>query len=76
MQSVEGDAGEELARTPGALDGSLVEDLWQECDGASFGLERFDFRDSAAGGAAQNFDLAEGANASRQQQAAYLRGLR
>ena len=77
MQSVEGDAGEELARTPGALDGSLVEDLWQECDGASFGLERFEFQKILRrAGAAQNFDLAEGANASRQQQAAYLRGLR
>jgi RNA polymerase sigma-70 factor (ECF subfamily) len=76
-QSVEGRAGEGLAVTPGALDGSLVEELWQESDGASFGLELVEFGEILQrAGAAQNFGLAEGANVSRQQQAAYLRGLR
>ncbi len=76
-QSVEGGAGEGLAVTPSALDGSLVEELWQECDGASFGLERVEFLEILQqAGAAQNFGLAEGANASRQQQAGYLRGLK
>jgi RNA polymerase sigma-70 factor (ECF subfamily) len=76
-QSVEGGAGEGLAWTPGALDGSLVEELWQECDGASLGLERVEFREILQqAGASQNFGLAEGANASRQQQAGYLRVLK
>jgi RNA polymerase sigma-70 factor (ECF subfamily) len=74
---VEGGAGEGLAGTPGALDGSLVEELWQECDGASFGLEQVEFLEILQqAGAAQNFGLAEGANASRQQQSGYLRGLK
>jgi RNA polymerase sigma-70 factor (ECF subfamily) len=74
---VEGGAGEGLAWTPGALDGSLVEELWQECDGASLGLERVEFREILQqAGASQNFGLAEGANASRQQQAGYLRVLK
>ena len=74
---MEGGAGEGLAWTPGALDGSLVEELWQECDGASLGLERVEFREILQqAGASQNFGLAEGANASRQQQAGYLRVLK
>ena len=76
-QSVEGSAGEGLAWTPGAVDDTLVEELWQECDGSSFGLERVEFREILQrAGTAQNFGQAEGANASRQQQAGYLKGLR
>ena len=76
-QSVEGNAGEGLAWAPCALDGSLVEELWQEFDGASFGLERVEFKEILQqAGTAQNFGLAEGANASREQQASYLRGLK
>ncbi len=74
---MEGGAGEGLAWAPGAVDGSLVEELWQECDGAGFGLERVEFREILQqAGTAQNFGLTEGANASGEQQAAYLRGLK
>src|SRR5580704_13198584 len=76
-QSVEGNAGERLAWAPCALDGSLVEELWQECDGASFGLERVEFQEILQqAGTAQNFGLTEGTNASREQQAGYLNGLK
>ena len=80
-QSVEGAPGEGIPGGPGAiggaLDGSLLDELWQECDAASSGLERGEFSKILLEvGASQNFGLDGGATASRQQQAAYFRGLR
>ena len=81
IQSVNGAPGEGVAGQRGAmggvLDGSLLDELWQECDAASCGLERGEFGRILSGvGAAQNFGLEVGATASRQQQAAYFRGLK
>lgn len=76
-QSVEGDANEGIRAHGGAVDGILLEELWQECDGASCGLERADFgRILAEAGKAQNFGLAEGEAASRGEQARFLRSLK
>ena len=61
----------------GALDGTLLDELWQECDAAVCGLERGEFSKILVEvGTAQNFGLDVGATASRQQQAAYFRGLK
>jgi RNA polymerase sigma-70 factor (ECF subfamily) len=76
-QSVEGTAGEGIPRLPEAIDGLLLEELWQQCDGASCGLERGEFNQILLDvGTAQNYGLAAGTAASRQQQAAYFRALR
>lgn len=59
------------------MDGALVEALWQESEATSWGLERDDFsRILDETGAAQNFGLDDGADASRLQQADYFRALR
>ncbi len=59
------------------IDDFLVEELWRECDGANCGLELREFKEVLERvGTAQNFGLAEGMYASREQQATYLRGLK
>lgn len=76
-QSVEGSAGGGIAGLPGVIDLVLLEELWQECDGASCGLERGEFDQILLDvGASQNYGLAEGTAASRQQQATYFRALK
>jgi RNA polymerase sigma-70 factor (ECF subfamily) len=76
-ESVEGAAGEGIPSQPGAIDDLLLNELWQECDGASCGLARGEFNKILLDvGGAHNYGFAEGATASRQQQAAYFRGLR
>ena len=76
-ESVEGAANEGVPKRPRAMDGALVEALWQESEAASWGLERDDFsRILEETGAAQNFGLDDGADASRLQQADYFRALR
>ena len=76
-QSVDGAAGERVPALPVAIDGALVDALWLECEAASWGLERDGLsRILNEVGAAHNFGLEDGAVASRQQQAAYFRGLR
>ena len=76
-QSVDGSAGESIAGLPGKIDGFLLEELWQECDGASCGLERGEFNEILLDvGTVQNYGLAEGTTASRQQQATYFRALK
>jgi RNA polymerase sigma-70 factor (ECF subfamily) len=76
-QSVEGNPVEAIPSLRDAIDGFLLEELWQECDGASCGLERGEFdRILLDVGTAQNYGLAEGTAASRQQQAAFFRGLK
>jgi RNA polymerase sigma-70 factor (ECF subfamily) len=76
-QSVEGTGGEGIPSLPGAINELLLDELWRECDGASWGLERDEFDKILLDvGAEHNYGLAEGATASRQQQAAYIRGLR
>lgn len=62
---------------PGALDAALLAELWRECDGAAWGLERGELHAMLLGiGTAQNYGLAAGEIATRQQQAAFFRGLR
>lgn len=76
-QSVEGSAKQGIRAPEGVVDGILVEQLWQGCDGASCGLERAEFARILAGvGTAQNFGLAEGVTASRQDQARFFGGLK
>jgi len=76
-QSVDGSEGDGVADLPVALDGRLLDELWKECEGASCGLERSEFNEILLEvGRLQNFGLADGAGASRQQQAAFFRGLR
>ena len=77
VQSVEGTAGEGDPRRRGALDGSLVDELWHANEAARCGLEREEFKQILiAVGTAQNYGLDQGAPASRQQQAAYFKGLK
>lgn len=81
VQSVDGAAGEGVPGQRGAFDGPLdeilLDELWRQCEGASWGLERGEFsRILFDIGAAHNYGLDEGATASRLQQAAYFRGLR
>jgi RNA polymerase sigma-70 factor, ECF subfamily len=76
-QSVEGTVGEGIPSPAGAVDGSLLEELWQECEAASCGLERDEFdKILLEVGTAQNYGLAEGGTVSRRQQAEYFRGLK
>jgi RNA polymerase sigma-70 factor (ECF subfamily) len=77
IESVKGAADEGVREQPRTIDGALVDALWQECEGASWGLARGEFsRILQEVGAAHNFGLEDGAAASRAQQAAYFRGLR
>jgi RNA polymerase sigma-70 factor (ECF subfamily) len=72
-QSVESTEG----LRPRGIGGALLDQLWRECDSSGWGLERGEFDEILLGeGAARNYGLAEEAAASRQQQAAYFRGLR
>jgi RNA polymerase sigma-70 factor (ECF subfamily) len=76
-QSVEGSEGKCVPDRLGAIDGTLLDELWNECEGASWGLERGEFKEILLDvGTAQNYGLAQAADASRQQQAAFFRGLR
>ncbi len=77
VQSVEGRAGCGIAAPGGAVDGGLLEELWHECGGASWGLERGEFdRILIEVATAWNYGLAEGATVGRQEQAAYFRGIK
>lgn len=81
VQSVEGTAGEGDPGRPrvvaAVLDGSLLDELWRECDAEDCGLERGEFKRILLDvGGAQNFGLSDGAAASRQDQAAFFRGLK
>ena len=80
-QSVENSAAAGIPALPEpVLDpvaGGLLDELWQECDAAAYGLEREQFNHLLERlGTAQNYGLAAGATASRQQQASFFRGLR
>jgi len=76
-QSVHGRETKGVSDLPGAVDGSLLDELWKESEGANWGLERSEFEEILLDvGTAQNFGLAKGTDASRQQQATFFRGLR
>jgi len=76
-ESVANAAAAGIAALPGAIDRALLEELWRASDAASWGLAREDFdRILLEAGTAWNYGLAEGATASRHQQAAFFRGLR
>jgi RNA polymerase sigma-70 factor (ECF subfamily) len=58
-QSVEGSEGECVPDRLGAIDGTLLDELWNECEGASWGLERGEFKEILLDvGTAQNYGLA------------------
>ncbi len=77
IQSVGGTAREDIAALPAAIDDVLLDELWQECDGANSGLERGEFNEILLEvGTAQNYGLEDGAAVSRQQQGAYFRSLK
>jgi RNA polymerase sigma-70 factor, ECF subfamily len=60
----------------GAIDASLLDELWRASDGPGWGLANGEFEQILlAAGATWNFGLAAGANATREQQADYFRGL-
>jgi RNA polymerase sigma-70 factor (ECF subfamily) len=76
-QSAERSSGGGIPGLPGTIDSFLLEELWQECDGANCSLERGEFNQILDDvGTAQNYGLAVGTIASRKQQAAYFRDLR
>jgi RNA polymerase sigma-70 factor, ECF subfamily len=66
-----------LPEPQGTMDRRLLDELWRASDGPGWGLKRDEFdRIVAAAGSAQNFGLESGVEATRQQQASYLRALR
>jgi RNA polymerase sigma-70 factor (ECF subfamily) len=66
-----------ISAPPEVIHGNLLDELWRESDAAAWGLERAQFNEILERIAtAQNYGLAPGTNASRQQQANYFRGLR
>jgi RNA polymerase sigma-70 factor (ECF subfamily) len=59
------------------MDGALLDELWRMAEAESMGLERAEFgRILQALSTKHNYGLADGSRASREQQAAYLRGLK
>jgi RNA polymerase sigma-70 factor (ECF subfamily) len=69
--------GSDLEGTSELMDGALLDELWSATEGESIELERAEFgRILLEVGARQNFGLAEGTKASREQRAAFLRGLK
>jgi RNA polymerase sigma-70 factor (ECF subfamily) len=76
-QSVESSVAGDTTRGSNGIDDNLLEELWDECEGANCGLERGEFKQILLNvGSAGNFGPAQGLTASRQQQSAYLRGLK
>jgi RNA polymerase sigma-70 factor, ECF subfamily len=80
-QSVDGAVGKEdpgqCGANGGALDGTLLDELWIECGGESYGLERSEFdRILFQIGQAQDLAEDEGGAVSRQQLATYFRDLK
>jgi RNA polymerase sigma-70 factor (ECF subfamily) len=76
-QSVESNAGPGISAVMGGIDGALLEELRRESDAVHCGLGLGEFNQILLRiGTAQNYGLAEGTTASRQQQAAFFRNLR
>lgn len=77
IQSVESTAGASVSAMPHAIDRLLLDELWRQCDAASYGLTRSEFNEILLRvGTAQSVELDEGAYASGQQQAAFFRSLK
>jgi RNA polymerase sigma-70 factor (ECF subfamily) len=75
-ETVASAAGAGIPALPGALDRSVLEELWRASDAADWGLSRDEFGQILLeAGKAQRFGLTEGAPATRQQKAAFFRGL-
>jgi len=69
--------GSEFEGVAELMDGKLLDELWRSSEAASVGLGRAKFgRVLLDVGARQNYGLDEGTSATREQQAAYLRGLK
>jgi len=63
-------------KAQGAIDRTLVQELWRGCDATKWGLSDDQFEQILLDvGTAQNFGLAQGLAASRRQQAAFFDGL-
>lgn len=76
-QSVESNAEPGISAVMGGIDGALLEELWRESDAVHCGLGMGEFNQILLRiGTTQNYGLAEGTTASRQQQAAFFRSLR
>ncbi len=75
-ETVAGVAEAELPAMQGAMDRSLLDELWRASDAAGWGLERDEFdRILLEAGTAWNFGLAESTAPTQRQQAAFFRGL-
>ncbi|MGO9316318.1 MAG: RNA polymerase sigma factor [Terracidiphilus sp.] len=76
-QPVEVSAAAGISAAPELIHLALVDELWRDSGSSVYGLECEQFREILEHvAAAQNFGLAHGAKASRQQQASFCRGLR
>ncbi len=76
-ESIAGTAQAEVPALQGSLDRGLLDELWRASDGPNWGLDREEFDQIVqAIGAASNFGLEAGAEATRRQQAAYFGGLK
>jgi RNA polymerase sigma-70 factor (ECF subfamily) len=74
-QPVEASAASGISVPPEPI--HILNELWRESDAAAWGLEHAQFNEILERVAtAQNFGLAQGATASRQQQASFFHGLR
>ncbi len=66
----------DLPVPPPRLDRALIDELWRACGAGGWGLREGEFEQILLdAGTAQNFGLADGAIASRQQQASFFRTL-
>lgn len=76
-QLVEASAAVGISAVTETIHGPLLNELWRESDAAAWGLERAQFNEILERVAtAQNYGLASGTKASRQQQAVFFYGLR
>ena len=76
IETVAGVANAEIAAPPPAIDGALLEELWQQSGAANWGLEQSECnRILLEAGRERNYGLEEGVAASENQRAAFFRGL-
>jgi RNA polymerase sigma-70 factor (ECF subfamily) len=76
-QSVENRAVAGISALPEPIHDGMLEELWRECNPATFGLDRKELSQILERvGTAQNYGQPQGATASRQQQAGFFRSIR
>ena len=77
IQPAEDVSAGEASAVPVALHPTLLDELWRECGGRAWGLERSEFdRILVRAAVGQNFGLPPGATALKEKQAAYFRSLK